>query len=172
MQSKRLSFVQVGPEHATDFERVMSEPEMGRYTDVPCEPTEKQTLAFVGWMQRLNSSGRGAAWALSYQQKVIGFIRLNKIEKRNSIATIGFEIAKSHWGLGLASEALKMVVSHCHHDLGLHRLEATVSDGNTASARALEKAGFLKEGTQRSKFLHRNERCDVLLFARLATDPI
>lgn len=172
MRTERLLMSLVVPEHAADFQRVMHDPEMGQHTDVPCQPTEKRAVAFVNWMQRLGTSGKGKAWALCEGEDVIGFMRLNRIDKRSSVAVVGYEIAKAHWGQGLASEALARLVRYSHGELKIHRLEAWVFNGNYASAKVLEKAGFQQEGVQRSKAVHRNERRDLWLFGRLASDPI
>lgn len=170
METERLTFVEVTSEHAGDFRRVMDDPEMGRHTNVPCQPTEKRSVGFVNWMKRLNESGKGKAWAIVYEGKVIGFIRLNSIDKRSSSAMVGYEFAKHFWGRGLATEAVKELVRFCHDELQLHRLEAWVYNGNVASAKVLEKAGFIQEGILRSKAIHRNERRDEWIFGHLVSD--
>ncbi|WP_394687981.1 GNAT family N-acetyltransferase [Hoeflea sp.] len=170
MKTRRLEFVEVSAEHATDYRRVMNEPEMGKHTDVPCQPTAKRATGFVNRMIRLNESGKGRAWALESKEEVIGFIRLNNIDRRNSTAQVGYEISKTYWGQGMATEAVRELVRYCHDELELHRLEAWVFNGNQASAKVLENAGFKREGVLRSKVIHRNERRDEWIFGRLITD--
>jgi len=143
---------------------------MGRHTDVPCQPSEKRAVGFINWMIRLNESGKGRAWAIVYQNAVIGFVRLNKIDKRNSSAMLGYELAKPYWGQGLTTEAIKEVVRYCHDELQLHRLEAWVFDGNAASAKVLENAGFSREGILRSKTIHQGQRRDEWIYGRLISD--
>ncbi len=170
VETERLTFSQVELLHARDYRAMMSDAEMGRHTDIPCQPTEEQALEFINWMMNLNSTDKGRAWTLQQGDQIVGFIRLNRIDKSKSLATVGYELAKPFWGKGLVSEALRALVNHAHGQMGLHRLEAGVFDGNTASARVLEKAGFQKEGVQRSCLEHRNERRDLWLYGRLASD--
>lgn len=43
---------------------------------------------------------------------------------------------------------------------------------NPASCVVAERAGFIAEGVERAKLKHGDERFDVELHARLATDPV
>ena len=70
------------------------------------------------------------------------------------------------------TEALRAVVPLGHGRLGLNRIEARTLEGNPASDRVLEKAGFRYEGTQRRKGFFKNRFHDFRTFARLAQDPL
>lgn len=56
-------------------------------------------------------------------------------------SNFGYYLFPAHWGQGYASEATQATVGHLV-SLGVHRLVATVTVGNHASARVLQKAGF------------------------------
>ena len=47
---------------------------------------------------------------------------------------------------GLMTQALRSTVSHAFDGMGLHRLEANIQPGNTASIALVRRAGFRKEG--------------------------
>ena len=83
---------------------------------------------------------------------------------------LGYELSKNLWGRGLTTEAVKEVVRFCHDNLQMHRLEAWVYDGNEASAKVLENAGFVREGILRSKAIHQNQRRDEWIYGRLISD--
>ena len=53
----------------------------------------------------------------------------------------------------------------------LERLELGHRVNNPASGVVARRAGFVKEGTQRQKFLVEGERLDVDTYGRLKTDP-
>lgn len=156
---------------AEAFRRVMSGPDMGAHTDVPWRPSPKRAAGFVAWMIKLTASGKGRAWAITDGPEVLGFIRMNRIDPKLSLAVVGYEVAQDHWGKGVGTAALHAVVAHGHDDLGLNRLEGWVLGGNTASLRVMEKAGFLLEGTRRQRVLLHKELRDEHLFRRLAGDP-
>ena len=60
---------------------------------------------------------------------------------------VGFWLFPSYWNKGLISEALEKRIAYCKNEKDIHPLEAYVEEGNGASDRVLEKAGFRYEGT-------------------------
>lgn len=64
-------------------------------------------------------------------------------------ASTGYVLAHDAWGLGYATEALGAMRDRAAQ-LGLERLFALCHPGHRASARVLEKCGFLCEGTLRA----------------------
>lgn len=54
---------------------------------------------------------------------------------------------------------------------GLQRLELGHRANNPASGAIARHAGFVKEGTERAKFLLDGRRVDVDTYGRLASDP-
>jgi len=59
-------------------------------------------------------------------------------------AVAGYVLAQDAWGFGYATEALTAVVTVAM-DVGVHQLSATCHPENLASARVLEKCGFVRE---------------------------
>jgi RimJ/RimL family protein N-acetyltransferase len=56
-------------------------------------------------------------------------------------SNLGYYFFPPHWGQGYATEAVRAVTQHLLSQ-GVHRLVATVTAGNTASERVLQKAGY------------------------------
>ena len=54
---------------------------------------------------------------------------------------LGYYLFPDFWGQGYATEAVSAIADHLVHQ-GIHRLVATVTVGNHASAKVLKKAGF------------------------------
>ena len=61
-------------------------------------------------------------------------------------AWIGYWVASSATGRGVATGALALGLDHCFGQVKLHRVEATVRPENAASRRVLAKVGFREEG--------------------------
>lgn len=59
---------------------------------------------------------------------------------------LGFTLGRRWWGRGLATEAARLCVQAACGPLGLPRLVALVDVDNPASARVLEKLGFVGDG--------------------------
>jgi len=62
---------------------------------------------------------------------------------------IGFAIIKSERNKGYATEAIKILVDYLFLTREIIRIQSVIDAENLASRRALEKAGFKKEGTLR-----------------------
>ena len=73
---------------------------------------------------------------------------LGMIEARVQSTTIdiGYVLTRSRWGSGLMPEAIEALAGVCLARPEVFRVQAVCDVDNYASARALEKAGFLREG--------------------------
>lgn len=61
-------------------------------------------------------------------------------------AWIGYWVAESDGGRGVATAALSLAVDHGFGPMGLHRIEATVRPENGPSRAVLRRVGFREEG--------------------------
>ena len=101
---------------------------------------------------------------------VIGTCTLASIQPRHRRAELGFALARSQWGQGLAHEALSALLSFAFDELALHRLEADVDPRNTRSIAALERLGFRREGHLRERWHVAGEIADGLFYGLLARE--
>lgn len=168
----RLQLSRVRPEDWEAYHPILSAPETSRFSNLPRRPTEKRTKGFVNWMVRVSQQSKGFGWMVRDHDlgNLLGCIRLNSIDKRASVAVVGYEFGKAFWGQGYATEALAAVTKHCHEAMLVYRLEAWTVEGNPASDRVLIKAGYRHEGTQRKKMVLGKQRFDQRMFGRLADD--
>lgn len=82
---------------------------------------------------------------------------------------IGYWLGRAHWNRGIATEAVRAVVEYAFETFDLARLEARIYEGNPASARVLEKAGFTREARLRRAITKDGETFDALLYAFVRT---
>jgi [ribosomal protein S5]-alanine N-acetyltransferase len=79
--------------------------------------------------------------------ELVGTITLSNVARGAwHNATLGYFVDEDRNGQGFATEAIELVVTLAFEELGLHRVQAGVMPRNPASMRALEKAGFRREG--------------------------
>lgn len=93
------------------------------------------------------------------------------IEPRHRNGWLSYWIDPRMRGQGLASRAAATLAAWAFEERSLFRLELGHRANNPASGRVAERAGFQREGLQRSKLEYDGKRFDVFAFARLATDP-
>jgi ribosomal-protein-alanine N-acetyltransferase len=81
-------------------------------------------------------------------------------------AEIGYWLGEDYWGRGLASEALQAVTDYAFENHDLCRLFAHVFEWNPASARVLEKAGYVFEGRMKKSVTKDHQTIDQLMYAK------
>lgn len=75
----------------------------------------------------------------------IGTISFSGIDWICRKAEVGYMIGeKTHWGNGIATEIVGLMVDYAFNRLGMHKVEAGVVDGNAGSVKVLERNGFKK----------------------------
>jgi RimJ/RimL family protein N-acetyltransferase len=85
--------------------------------------------------------------------ELVGSIAARKDE--NGV-NLGYLMARSHWGRGLMTEAVATVVHWAFGDPSIFQIWAVCDVDNRASARVLEKTGFLREGVLEKSSHHPN----------------
>jgi [ribosomal protein S5]-alanine N-acetyltransferase len=80
-------------------------------------------------------------------------------------AEIGYWLAKPYWGQGIMTAIVRRLCEFAFAELSLVKIEAHVFAGNAASARVLEKCGFVQEGYLRKQYVKDGKYLDAKLFA-------
>ena len=80
---------------------------------------------------------------------------------------LGYWLARRHWGRGIVTEAIELITRWTLEDSDLERIFALPFSDNTGSRRALEKAGYLLEGTSRSSAIKDGVIKDQCVYAYL-----
>ena len=94
-------------------------------------------------------------WVVIWREKgeLAGMIEMRI---NNFKADVGYVVARSFWGRGVATEALRPIVEWGLGQEGIYRVWALCDAENGASARVLEKVGMQREGLLRRYSLHPN----------------
>jgi RimJ/RimL family protein N-acetyltransferase len=81
-------------------------------------------------------------------------------------AEMGYWLGQEFWGRGIMTEAVAAFTDFCFENFQLQRIYAEPFANNPASARVLEKAGFVFEGRLKNNGLKDGKLLDSLLYAR------
>ncbi len=84
---------------------------------------------------------------------------------------IGILLLPDHRGQGYGTTAHHLLVDYLFETTTVYRIQATTEVDNDAEQRALEKAGFTREGVLRGGSFVRGQWRDYALYGRLRTDP-
>lgn len=83
-------------------------------------------------------------------------------------AEIGYWLGEPFWGRGIATAAVLLVTAYAFEVCKLERVYALPFARNTASARVLEKAGYMREGVLRHHSFKDGAFTDQFLYAKLS----
>lgn len=153
------------------FAAYASDPEVTRYLSWRHYTEVEPLRAFLGTLVRTweEDDGGHYGWLLCLRggDAPIGSIGLG-IDVHG--AAIGYVLARPYWGRGLMAEALRYVAAWALAQPSLHRAWAFCDVENPASARVMEKAGFIREGLLRRWHVCPSigpEPRDCLVYARV-----
>jgi [ribosomal protein S5]-alanine N-acetyltransferase len=112
------------------------------------------------------SDSRDLIYAIAIRGEAVGGIGVHprKDVERHS-AEMGYWLGEDFWGRGIATAAVSKLSHHALQEPDLFRIFATVFASNPASARVLEKAGFVREGILSRAVLKQGVLIDAALYA-------
>jgi ribosomal-protein-alanine N-acetyltransferase len=113
-----------------------------------------------------SNQGPATHFAIELQGEAIGGIGCRLLDDVNcKTAEVGYWIGEPFWGGGIATAALKQTTNYAFEIFSVERLQASVFEWNPASARVLEKAGYVLEGRLRRSIFKDGRLADSLLYA-------
>lgn len=99
--------------------------------------------------------GKGLYLGIWRDNKLVGVISFNYINKLNNNASIGYWLGKEYEGKGIMIAACTLLISYGFTKLKLHRIGISHAEHNERSAKLPKKLGFTHEGRFRqSEFLN------------------
>ena len=105
-------------------------------------------------------------FAIEAEGEAVGGVGMKPgIDVERLSAEIGYWIGEPFWGKGIATAALSATVAYAFRELGMVRVFAVPFATNLASARVLEKAGFVREAVMRSSAVKEGKVLDQWLYA-------
>ena len=144
----RLRVLPRHPDHAPDLFDWMQDPAVYDWIDLPppAEPASLHRRLSRGAACSLPDRELELAWTVQRlaDGRFIGALDVN-IAGGGVASNVGYMFSARCWGLGLASEAVAGLCAHLDRH-GITEQHATVTLGNRASCRLLERVGFTPLG--------------------------
>lgn len=151
---------------ADDLFALHSNADVLRYWDSPPWSDRERADRFVAVCREMAEEGTGARLAVDRLADGAfigwcGLIRWNPIYRS---ASLGYCYAEAAWGHGHATEAARALLQWGFDTMDLNRVQAETDTRNVASARVLEKLGFVREGTLREDCVVDGEVSDTWVY--------
>ncbi len=133
-----------------------------RYWDAPPWSERVRSERFITACRQMAEEGTGARLAVDRVcgGAFIGWCSLNRWNPDYLSASLGYCFDDAAWGHGYATEAARVLLWWAFDTLDLNRVQAETDTRNVASARVLEKLGFVREGTLREDCVVNGEVSD------------
>lgn len=97
----------------------------------------------------VETGGYPKSFAIIYDNQIAGTIGFNDLDPYNKCGAIGYWLGETFQGKGIMSQALEALIDYGFKDLGLHKIEIRVAEGNAKSRALPERLGFKQEGVLR-----------------------
>lgn len=140
-----------------------------RYWDSPPWSDPSRAERFISACRQIEDDGTGARLAIDREADgaFIGWSSLTGWNRDFRSARLTYCLDDAAWGHGYATEAARALLDWAFDTLDLNRVQAETDTRNLASARVLEKLGFLYEGTLREDCIVNGEVSDSHVFGLL-----
>jgi len=122
------------------------------------------------WREQLHSADSLFRLAIAYRSdgRLIGTAGFHTVSALNRSAELAYDLAPEAWGKGIASQTARALTAWAHQTANILRVQATVLESNSRSARVLDRCGFQREGLLRSYRHVRGRPGDFWIYAKLS----
>jgi len=128
-----------------------NDPETRRWRPMPDPYGEVEARRWVDEVAPARQeAGHGLVLGLEHQGALVGSLDLKRTEWVARVTEISYWAHPSYRGLGLTTEAVRVLADWVIREQGFERVELRIAPSNAASLRVAEKAGFTREGVARN----------------------
>jgi RimJ/RimL family protein N-acetyltransferase len=155
LSTDRLVLRRWRPEDRTPFAALNADPAVMEHFPAVLGRAESDSFA-----ARIETGLRERGWGLWAVQpraggEMVGFIGLNPVPAELPFAPaveVGWRLARSHWGQGLATEGARAAIAFGFGELRLDEIVSFTAVTNARSRRVMERLGMTRDA--RGDFLH------------------
>ena len=169
LETERLRLRPVADADADALWAMHSDAHVLRYWDSPPWADRSRAQRFIAASRTMAEDGSGVRLAIdrAADGRFLGWCSLSRWNPDYRSAAIGYCLAEPAWGQGYATEAARAVLDWAFGTLDLNRVQAETDTRNLASARVLEKLGFVREGTLREDCVVNGDVSDSWVYGLL-----
>lgn len=157
---------------STDIENIfrgLSHPDVIKFYGISFQ-TMEDTKMQMDWYDNLYETQTGIWWAIVDKNEgtFYGAAGLNDVSHKHKKGEVGMWLLPDFWGNGVLGEVMPFVLNFGFSELKLHRIEGFVEHTNEKCKRAVEKNGFILEGTMRDCEIKHDTFISLDIYAKFA----
>ena len=150
METNRILLRPWRESDAATLFKYASDPEVGPRAGWPPHKSVEESLEIIRTVFRTETM-----WAVELKETgeaigCVGYLpaAASNLEIPSDQCEVGYWIARTYWGKGICTEAMRLVVDYCLNEKGFSVLWGTYFPSNPASGRVMEKCGFADTGRE------------------------
>lgn len=169
LETERLTLRRVDKNDASPILELRSDVETMKYIPRPLLKSTEDALEHIAMIDAKIENSEGINWAITLKNdsKLIGIIGFYRIKPEHFRAEIGYMLLPDFSGKGIISEAINEVVNYGFNEMHLHSVEGIIDPNNLASAKVLQKNGFVKEAHLKENEFYEGRFLDNVIYSRL-----
>lgn len=169
LESDRLVLRRLTPEDVQEVYELRSNPETMKYIPRPLVTNLEEAMEHITMINDKIDSGEGINWAITLKpsNKLLGIIGHYRIKWEHYRSEIGYMLLPEAHGKGIATEAIQLICTYGFNHMKMHSLEGIIDPENSASARVLEKNGFVQEAHFKENEFYNGRFLDSAIYSKL-----
>jgi RimJ/RimL family protein N-acetyltransferase len=145
LDTDRLALEPMGERHADAFFEPLHDEAIYQWISMEKPPSLERLRGQLRRSECRVAPDGQTAWPTWAVRRKLDGAYLGRVDAEITLtmeaSNLGYYFFPPYWGQGYATEAVREVTQHLLSQ-GVHRMVATVTDGNAASERVLQKAGY------------------------------
>ncbi|WP_442600124.1 GNAT family N-acetyltransferase [Neobacillus sp. D3-1R] len=155
LKSDLLTLKKIEPHDIEEVFEIYSNDNVFEFCGIIPKHNKETVKKMIGHFERDYLKKMRIKWGIytNEDRKLVGIIEAMDFNQKVNMVTIGYFLAETSWGKGLATEAVRLLVEFLFTQVKVNRIQAEVMPPNSKSKNVLLKNGFIKEGTLRQATL-------------------
>jgi ribosomal-protein-alanine N-acetyltransferase len=156
LKSDELTLKKMEERHVDDVFGIYSNDKVFEYCGILPKHNKNTVSSMIGHFARDYHKRTRIKWGIfanAEPERLLGIMEAVDFNQKVNMVTIGYFLDEVHWGKGIASAAVKLMLHFLFVDVNVNRIQAEVMPGNDSSKKVLVKNGFVREGTLRQASL-------------------
>jgi len=174
LESDRLLLRRLTPEDIQEVYALRSDPKIMEFIPRPLVTNLNEAMAHITMINDKIDTGEGINWAITLKpnNKLLGIIGHYRIKWEHYRSEIGYMLLPDAYGKGIATEAVQMICDYGFNHMKMHSLEGIIDPKNLASAKVLEKNGFIKEAHLKENEFYEGRFLDTFIYSKIKYSTI
>lgn len=174
LKSDELVLKKIEDQHVNEVYEIYDNVNVFEYCGIIPKHNKETVKKMIGHFERDYHKRSRVKWGIfasNEPDRLLGIIEAVDFNLKVNMVTIGYFLAESQWGKGIATKAVGRLLEFLFMKVNVNRIQAEVMPANEHSKKVLLKNGFIHEGTLRQATLWSGKGIvDVEIYGMLRKD--